>query len=296
MGLVQPEDWKSARQLSAELFKRAVPAVQDRREVANFLEEIPIAVESILASLNSIKASCTVVGIDMVSRQPTMEDTGYFRILSPRSPLRLWLNCDRDMDCLLCELAFGGTGVETGEDELSRPVSKIELRLRRKVFEATVEAIAIELHDILELDFAVAPHNQDSAEWLEPEQMFEVKLLVNAFSYGCEFTMQFLAGDFDALFQQDVKRGCSAYEALQKCVFEVEALLPPEQHSLDAILSLQPGGLLALGLSPSSSVVLNCGGIAIFTGEFRPAGNRAEIVLMPTTEESAIFADTTGGE
>jgi flagellar motor switch/type III secretory pathway protein FliN len=284
------EAWSKAQPISVELLKDAAATIRDRKEMAAILEKLPAAIEGVFASMNPIRSRITMNWAIQSFARDVKKATAH-QYQSQRGALALWIDAERDLDALLCELAFGGTGIDGGEDEAARPVSKLEKRLRQQVFELLADTISSAFGDFIEAPFTrIAPEEDDAAD-NEPVEVLEVKYLMNVFSYSTEFTCRFPVQQLEYLLRDETipgsQKDACVFDSLNDCDFQVDVLLPEEAHDLAEVLFLKPGDVLALGIPASAPVQIFCEGESIFEGEIRPGQGRMEVVVKPLEDQDS---------
>jgi hypothetical protein len=277
--------WAGAKALGLDHFKALTPALAQTAEVKALTEMVPQRIASTLSSANPLRASCTLVSSGIVPAGINEREDDLFRFRGQNGELRMRILAERDFGAMLCELTLGGAGIETGEEESARPVTKLERKLKtmilRQFAQSAASAVAETLEHPLEHDPGFVPAE---SKWPQPLRFLEYKMLINAFSYGCEVALQILASDLEQLIRLNGAKGSdsrSAGSAMASCAFTLSALLPPAAVSLTDIIAMKPGTLLQLPLNPAERMILTCGSIPVFQAQHRRTPGRLEVTLHP---------------
>ena len=284
--------WDLAKPLDSALFK-----AKSKKEPAGlkfFKPVFQLISESTAAAiqeLNTAMVQCTVSAESLKTFVPDDIEGDRFQYKTDSGHLRFWITADQDFSRLICELAFGGAGVEASEDEASRPATKIEKQVRSSVF----RTIAARLVQTLEKTFDISLQEEEVVieKPLVPstikESFIDLELLVNAFSMGSEVTVHFMQDDLIRLAPEQsgmvAEKPFDALAALQQCQFELQTLFPPENIALDILLRLQPGSVLPLSISPETQVIVKCGSETIFDGTFKVHQQKIEVQLQEMNGE-----------
>lgn len=278
------EAWAAAEPVTADRLKDAASSIRDRKEMAVMLERFPAVLESVFSAMNPIKSRVTMMwAIQSFARDAKGSAAQQFH--SRLGPLDIWIDAERDFDALLCELAFGGSGIDGGDDEGNRPVSKLEKILREHVFQALADAMTGLIGTILEAPFERLPPYEGDDEESAPTEVLEIRYLLNAFSHSSEINVRLPVVMLETLLQDetmaDASKDACLFHALGSCDLHIRALLPAEEMDLPTVLYLKPGDVLALGISASSPVSIICEDELIFAGEIRPGNGVTQIVIQP---------------
>jgi len=205
---------------------------------------------------------------------------------TPRGNLRALVRTDSQFDALSCEICFGGAGaVHKAEDDVHRPSSKIERRLRELIIKEIFGRLPAALQSMTDLQItpveAEGPAKSQTAA--TDLHCISVTMLVNAFSLSTEVTCLFPQAELENLLAVQIpaeQRGKrTARQVMMTCPFELTALLPPEQISLSQILALQPGSVLKLSATPSHQLQLKMGNTEIARATFELRSNSVALAI-----------------
>jgi Type III flagellar switch regulator (C-ring) FliN C-term len=279
--------WETAKPLSAELLRAKTKQLPN--ELKRFAPVFLLISDSARAAIQGFSSTSVKCDVsEYSSRSFAFGDIEgeRFCFRSESGMLRFWLSGDRDFYNLVCELAFGGAGIGSSEEEASRPVSKTEERLRIAVFKNIAEQVA----NAIERALGVSLHRLeiDELKAVAPsagkEEFVELVLLVNAFSMAAEITIRLLQEDIVRLVPMQAgnvpEKQFDAMSALQRCSFQLQTLFPPESVALDLLLRLKPGSVLPLCIGPDSHVIVKCGNVPVFEGGFEIHQQRIEVRLL----------------
>lgn len=200
--------------------------------------------------------------------------------------LRLFLRADRAFDSLLCELCFGGSGVELhGEEENDRPPSKVELFLRNMAFEQLHASFPDVLNACFDTDFeieSVEPQPQKGVARTDLS-CISVSILVNVFSLSAELDILMPVQEIEAAHGNQHKKlktqSGTMIDVMGACPFEVVVSLPPQELSLDTILGLSVGSVLKLMATPTQPSLLHVGGVPIGQGRLRISPDSTAVMV-----------------
>jgi flagellar motor switch protein FliM len=195
-----------------------------------------------------------------------------FDIVSAENTLSCWCEFDRQFDHLLCELCLGASGWQRKEDDVERPSTLFEKKLRNLAHERLVEAVGKALQDVGELvGLVVQSRSRASARRSQaPLQCYCLRLLFNASDDACEFDvflsvadcMTFLSGDVTSV----VDPARSANEVVETAKFPVEVFLKSDVVDVRQILNLVPGEILKLNVGAATPVELRLSGRTLSRG------------------------------
>jgi hypothetical protein len=277
--------WEEAKPLGLQHFRALTPALAATPQAKALADLLPQRMANVLATANPLRASCTLVSSSIVPAVIHDREDTLFRFQAKGAQLRLRMVAERDLGAMLSELTLGGAGIETGEEESARPVTKLERRLKAMMLRQFAEAAASLVGETFGLSMECDTNFQSAvSKWPQPLRFLEYRLLINAFSFGCDLTVQLLANDLEQLIRSNSRvgsEGLTAGEAMGGCSLTLNARLPPREVPLTDVIALKPGSVLALPLHPAAHLILTCGSIPVFEAQHRRMHGRFELTLQP---------------
>jgi flagellar motor switch/type III secretory pathway protein FliN len=280
------DHWAGARPLTVDMLRAKMPEAENQfKNFSEAVDLVPQLVGETLQGINTTVVRCSLASIGFRNLVPDLQAIGAFHFLATKGRLRFWFQADRQFDTMLCELAFGGAGIEAGEEENNRPQTNIEKGLLQLFHELLSVRLADAVGDLqdshfLPLDILENPVRKSE---LSDEICVELTILVNAFAHAAEFRVLLSHGDLTALFpaapelvQADRTK---AVTAMARCQFNLAVYFEPVQIPLDEFLSLDRGAVFALGATPHSPIHIRCGDEVISHGLFRLKEQSVEIEL-----------------
>lgn len=267
---------------SVEQAQRIVALISQAQSDRLEMELLPFAetfhdlaekLAAILQGLTSGPVKCSVSRFSISSVDPAETPAHGSGFRSPRGDMAIYLKSERSFDGLLCDLCFGGSGMELhGDDEKVRPASKIEILLRGMVFDGLHNA----LPDIFNRNSGIAMEARDIDPQIErPANQQRVKcvmavILVNVFSLSAEVEVMLPLAQLETYLGSSCIKSVdgtrSMRDVLAACPFEVLVSLPQQEVSLSNILNLEVGSLLKLQATPIHPSMLQIEGVPIGRG------------------------------
>lgn len=293
------ENWNAAVRVSAHHIKLAGAASADRKDIRNLINKICARVSDEFAVLNPTKIQCNIAAFTTMSQ--SLSDPGRNLHVFPYQggKLHIWLHADNEMGRLLCELAFGGSGVEHGEDEEQRPATNLEERMAERMLSQIATGIAEIIESMTGFDFERASSNEAAEDGLADQnlQFMEIKVLVNAFTYGLEISIHLLADELAQLMKNNQlpSNEQPIYDVVRNCKFELVTLLPDDNVLLSELLALVPGSILRLTHKVDANVVVRCGEQVLFNGEYDTDVEAPTTQLITLRQLTAIGQDRPDG-
>ncbi len=272
----------AARLSSALLASRMADRAPQGDAIKPMMEALGVKIAGVLAGLNPAPAQVTLASLGIVTIDFGRRQSETLRLVSARGTLRLRLAAGRDLDSLLCEAAFGGTGqMMHGDPALSEehPPSHIEQRLRAHVFDAVAEALAQLLRQAGVEDLTCsASRDEARIKGRSPaSEAYVARFLVTLFALSAEFEVQAerdvlrdllgVGADHEDVAPAHAQLGLPG---LAPCAVELAARLPRELMDFQRVAALKPGDLLELSARPDAVVEVVSGDRPVFRARLVP--------------------------
>ncbi len=278
------DHWRAAIPISVNHIKFAGAAAADSKDMRNLIAKINACLTECLTALNPAKIQCNIASVSTKSLSLAEPEKYLHRFASLSEHLHIWLHEEKELSALLCELAFGGTGVEQGEDEEQRPVTKLEERVMRRTLESIADGIAAAASGLSGFNFEREAQDEKNGNNLADQnlQFVEIKILINAFASGYELSVLLLADELAQILKNHhfSQSEGSIFEIVGDCEFHLEALLPGDSVPLADLLALKPGAILRLTHKVDTGVVVRCGEQVIFNGDYEASSDAVAMQLI----------------
>ena len=282
----QAMSWDGAMPITVERLRANRKSNEVQPEIyVRLIDAIVLQFSKALQQFNPSPVKCSLVTVGNHTLPVAEQKIPSFRYSSDKGPLRAWLKVERQFELLLCELCLGGIGHPGGEYESSRPSTKLEQKLSSQVVSHLSEIIAEAINAVDEIGLALLnePVAPTSPEKVGPEDCLKIDLLVNVFSHNAEIQLFLHRDELGMLLGVGRKlpdlNSRNALDVLSSCPFEVKVFLQSANVSLDSLLSLKVGSILALGIKPEAPIHLVCEGREVFVGQLGTSGQRNIITL-----------------
>jgi flagellar motor switch protein FliM len=273
------------RPLSAELIRGTARGTTDALALlAPFDEMLAERIASALSALGGVpvKASVEQAGIETLS--PVQQSEPGFDLSSALGSMAFWFRADGSFDAMLCELCLGGTGDARAGEDVDRPPTDFERRLRNTVLGKFAAAAAAALAEISEQPDAVAsPRARVAVRKIETDLPCHViKILVNVFDVACDLTLHVALADCLKLAgaARSQPTPPAAGQVLESTPFSLEVFLKPDVVDVRHIINLAAGTVLKLNVAAASPVELKFNGQKIGLGLMGHDGERVRVRLI----------------
>lgn len=283
---------KDAKPLTAAVLRTRKTAVTAHGELlqafaAGILEASTAALQGFnTASIKVSRAGESGVALKSLELPPLRET-----LLANGQRLTVFIECDRQFEILISDLCLGGAGFAPNEDELTRPQTKLERRLRDHVLTCILRELSSALSKELLRECAVIDEDINPAEQRANTQseFIRFSFLVNVFSTAAEFTLLAPQDQLNSFLgvshAPQGGEGKTAHDALLPCVMTLDVCLPPALARADELMRLKVGKVLQLNIPARSPVHLHLGDCEVASGRLRASETRMEIIISPQGAE-----------
>lgn len=282
----QVMSWDGAVPITVERLRANRKSNEVQPEIyVRLIDAVVLQFSKALQQFNSSPVKCSLVTAGNHVLPVAEQKIPSFRYSSNKGPLRIWLKVERQFELLLCELCLGGIGHPGGEYESSRPSTKLEQKLSSQVVKHLSEMIPEAINAVDEIGLALLdePVSQVTAEKIGPEDCLKIDLLVNVFSHTAEIQLLLHRDELGMLLGVGKKlpdsNSRNTLDILSDCPFEVKVFLQSAKVSLDSLLALKVGSILALDIKPEAPIHLVCEGQEVFVGQLGTSGQRNIVTL-----------------
>ena len=272
---------------SADLVRsKGVNLSQQLEMLTPFAETFAERVGAALSGLGGVPVKVSVVSTTTEKLKPHMQAEPGFNIVSETGSVGCWNKSEPDFDILISEVFMGGLGGNRRDDNIDRPATAFDKKLRTFINEKIVRAASDALceigeHSALEVQprARIAPRKAEAALL-----SYNIKLLLNAFDGASEYDI-FLSFDeclklIGGAVALDGAVPSSASELIEKTKFSVEVYLKPDTVDVRQILNLVPGEILKLNIAASTPVELRLNGQKLTYGmlSFDASGGKVRLL------------------
>jgi hypothetical protein len=275
------DGWKP---LDAGRIAAAWAKPKDKSGAAAFWKQPAQAVAAILQSLNGAPVLCSFASekdADVFNEERLVHLHVYD---VEGQQLTLWFDMDRQFDSLVCELAFGGGGIDASQDDANRPPSNAEMRLRRKLLQSIAAGFESVLSEKLEKPATLLSGEELKQRKFAPSggRYTGCTLLLNAFGMSADMHVMFRADEYSSLFKpaRDASNDAASLP-LDCCALRLDAYLQPQAIDLAAMAAIKPGDVLQLQSAIGSVLTFFCGGQPLFNGRFAVVDGGYELDVAP---------------
>ena len=254
--------------------------------LAPFADALAERIGTEFSALGEMSAKVTVISTRTSNLSSVHQAEAGYDVVTAFGTVSCWRNADRQFDNLMCELCLGASGKERNDDDVERPATAFEKKIRDLVSEKIVVAIATSLGEIGDHpDLVVRPRGRVAARKTEVVLLcYSVRFLLNIFDAALEFEIfmsfaecvKLICGD-RAIAPEAVP---SASELVRNTHFSVEVYLKPDTVDVRQILDLAPGKILTLNVGASTPVELHMNGTKLYMGSlsFDNSGGRIKLL------------------
>ena len=266
-----------------------IPLVS-RLEMRNLFELVRTSAHASVARLTVAPFRMSFDGLaEGVEVLPPPEGQ-HFACQTQHGPLEGWIVCDRGLVIALSDICFGGTGKEPAFDSADRPLSNIELRLRKTVLSDVMAQLPERLSEAF--GFAMSPMPMAGAKGSvqEPQTAMALagRLILTAFGYSGEMRLVFPRADLLKMFQakfaahmlQPSATVQSIAEQVRETAVDLQFVLPPQPIMLGALGGLQPGTMIHLAASAGDPVQVMSDGADLFRATLSFGGDSMAFTLL----------------
>lgn len=281
----------NAKPLSAAHFKSAVQgSIVDGPVVTKLVTKLVESFSSALAGFGTSPPRVSLEGVSETVPSPHDDGTEWFRLCGQQGAILIQISLDKPAVFAMCELALGGTGTDEMVTITDRPLSGIEIELRRAIVSRLATAASTGFSQVLAAPFTVAEiAPADVPEQTVSSARVTVRCLLNIFSYSGELRVMVSRDDLIRLLGEIGKPPSSEEEtqsqrnALQNristAVTTLQVSLASETVHIEDLARLRPGSLLKLRSTMSTPVIVSSGGVEIFSAALVHSVDRLSVQL-----------------
>jgi flagellar motor switch protein FliM len=273
--------------LDAPMFRAVWPPPAAARKQGEAWKMPVDAVATVVQSLNPAPVKCSLAASRECEVEPDSSGAQFFFLELTGDILVLGLEADHQFDSLICELAFGGVGIEQGHEDHNRPPSTAEKLMRRSIFQRVAATIAARATEFLGVPTTVLEETVAQERKLTAPRGSYISgsCLVNVFGLSAELVLLLPEEHFQKLKPLDGTSLTSTAEAhakinTERCPFVLTAALPEQQMGIREIMGLQEGDILHLQSTHASPLLLSCGGKWLGDSTFRLEGDAYELEIL----------------